>query len=370
MSQRHLRELLSPVRFRNGVEARNRLALAPLTNVQSHADGSLSPEEFTWLERRARGGFGVIETCAVYVSREGKAWAGELGADTDEKLPGLTRLGNALRANGALGIVQLFHGGARANRTVTGLQPVSASTWHEDTPGFEAPRPATEKDLQGFVTAFRDAAVRVERAGFHGIELHGAHGYLLCQFLSRTMNSRTDGWGGDLVGRARLLRECTKAIRNSTRSNFVVGVRLSPEDYGNVRGLDLDESVSVAQWLCEDGIDFVHLSLWNARKNTIKYPDRHALTVFREALPPEVPLIAAGEIWTRADAEHVLSLGADIVSLGRAAIVNPDWPLEARDPLWQPRRPPLSPDEFARREVSPRFVEYLRRWRNFVTTPE
>ncbi len=360
-------DLLSPVRFRNGVEARNRVALAPLTNLQSHDDGSLSDEEFRWLDRRAQGGFGVVETCAAYVDRGGRAWEGELGIDDDARLPGLTRLGRALGERGALGLVQLFHGGVRASSKTTGRQPVSASSWDEDTPGFERPRAATTEEVQGFVTSFRDAALRAQAAGFHGVELHGAHGYLLCQFLSRTMNPRDDGWGGDLEGRARLLRECMRAVKSAARPEFIVGVRLSPEDYGFARGLDLDEVVTVAKWLCDDGADFIHLSLWDARKNTRRYPDRHAVPMFREALPPEVPIVAAGHVWTRDDAEHLLGLGADLVALGRSGIVNPDWPTQAAAPTWSPRRPPLSPAEFAAREVSPRFVEYLRRWKDFVS---
>lgn len=359
-------DLLSPVRFRNGVEARNRVALAPLTNTQSHADGSLSDDEFRWLVRRAQGGFGVVETCAAYVSRGGRAWEGELGVDADEKLAGLARLGNALREAGAVGLVQLFHGGVRAGSKTTGAQPVSASSWTEETPDFETPRAATAEEVDGFVADFTRAAVRAEQAGFHGVELHGAHGYLLGQFLSATMNRRDDAWGGDLAGRARLLRECLRSIRAAVRPDFVVGVRISPEDYGQAKGLDLDENLTLARWLCDDGADFLHLSLWDIRRNTRKYPDRHALPMFREVVPAEVPLVVAGHVWTRADAGWALAHGADLVALGRSGILNPDWPREVVDPAWEPARPPMSPEDFVRRDVSPRFVEYLKKWKNFV----
>lgn len=354
------------MRFRNGVEARNRVSLAPLTNLQSHADGSLSDEEFRWLLRRARGGFGVVETCAAFVSRDGRAWEGELGVDDDAKLPSLTRLGNAIREAGAVGLVQLFHGGVRAGSKTTGVQPVSASSWTEETPDFEVPRAATQDDIERFVGAFTRAAVRSEAAGFHGVELHGAHGYLLGQFLSRTMNPRDDGWGGDLVGRARLLRSCLQSIRAAVRPDFVVGVRVSPEDYGQAKGLDLDEMVAVTRWLCDDGADFIHLSLWDVARNTRKYPEKHAIPLFREALPPEVPIVAAGHVWTPAEAQSLLDRGADMVALGRSGILNPEWPLEARDPAWEPARPPMAAEELVRRDVSPRFVDYLRKWKNFV----
>src|SRR5512134_455186 len=119
--------LFEPLVFRTGFSARNRIVLAPLTNKQSHADGSLGDDELRWLSSRADGGFGVVMTCAAHVSRDGQGWAGELGAFDDALLPGLTRLASALRHRGAASILQMFHGGMRADQTVTGLVPWSAS---------------------------------------------------------------------------------------------------------------------------------------------------------------------------------------------------------------------------------------------------
>src|SRR4029077_13813122 len=129
---------------------------------------------------------------------------------------------------------------------------------------------------------------------FEGIELHGAHGYLLSQFLSATYNRRDDRWGGSLEHRARLLREPPRAVRAAVPAGFVVGVRLSPEDRGNARGLDLDESLQVARWLADDGADFIHLSLWDATRNTAKRPSEHPLPLFRDAVPRDVALVACG----------------------------------------------------------------------------
>lgn len=340
--------------------------LAPLTNGQSEPDGTLGDDELRWLARRAAGGYGVITTCAAYVARDGKAWAGELGVDDDRGLSGLRTLAAAVHEHGALGLVQLFHGGVRATRAESGEQPWSASSWREDAPGFEPPRAATEDDLARVIAAFAAAARRCADAGLDGVEIHGAHGYLPSQFLSRVFNCRDDRWGGTLEGRARLLRELVRAVRAATPAGFVVGVRLSPEDFGHAKGLDLDENVEVARWLCDDGIDYLHLSLWRAERPTVKRPDEHALTVFRAALPAAVPLVAAGAIWTAAEALAAIERGAAAVALGRAAIVNPDWPRLAREPAWEPRRPPLSPAAYADLAVSPRFVGYLRSFRNMV----
>ena len=347
--------------LRCGVVVPNRVALAPMTNGQSLADGQLGEDEYAWLARRVDGGFGMIETCAAHVSQDGKAWAGELGTDRDDDLPGLTRLAARIQQRGAVGIVQLFHGGVRASSKVSGQPVWSASSWREDAPDFEVPRVATEADIVRVIGRFADAAARAQAAGFDGVELHGAHGYLLGQFLSRTMNP-----GVELAGRARLIRDVMRAVRARCGARFAVGVRLSLEDRGQARGLDLDESLCVARWLADDGADFIHASLWDIRAMAAKRPDAHPIPLLREALPREVAVSACGSIWTHADATFAFERGADMIALARAAIVHPDWPRLARDPSWQPRRPPFTRAELLDRAVSPVFIGYLTRWKNFV----
>ncbi|HTJ41028.1 MAG TPA: NADH:flavin oxidoreductase [Kofleriaceae bacterium] len=360
--------LFEPLVFRGGAVAPNRVFLAAMTNGQSLPDGRLGDDELRWLARRADGGFGVIATCAAHVAQDGKSWAGELGVHDDGCVPGLARLAERVQDGGALGMVQLFHGGVRAPSWISGSQPWSATSFVEDAPGFEVPRAASAADIARVIDQFAAAARRCARAGWRGVELHGAHGYLLCQFLSRTMNTRDDEWGGAAIERrARLIREVMRAVRAAAPAPFVVGVRLSPEDFGQAKGLDLDESVQVARWLVEDGADFIHLSLWRAHEMTKKDPQRHAVEIFRAALPASVKIAVAGALWTRADADAMLARGADAIALARAAIANPDWPRRAIDPSWEPRRPPLSAAELMERALSPVFVGYMRRWKNFVS---
>jgi 2,4-dienoyl-CoA reductase-like NADH-dependent reductase (Old Yellow Enzyme family) len=358
--------LYEPLTLQSGLVVANRVAVAAMTNGQSLADGSLGDDELQWLARRADGGFGMVATCAAYVALDGKAWDGQLGVDRDDEVPGLARLAARLRGAGAAAIVQLFHGGVRATRRLTGEQVWSASTWEETGKSFEVPRPAVIADLERVIGQFADAAARAQRAGFDGVELHGAHGYLLSQFLSATMNPRDDGWGGDLVGRARLVREVARAVRARCGPRFTLGVRLSFEDFGYARGLDLDDNLQVARWLADDGVDFIHASLWDAAAMSKKRPADHVLTLARAALPRAVRVIAAGSIWTPAEAGAVLARGADMVALGRVAIVEPDWPRRARDPAFEPLRPPLTRAQLHDRAVSPVFVQYLSRWKNFV----
>lgn len=351
--------LLEPVTFPSGLVAKNRVALAPMTNQQSNADGSLSDDELAWLRRRARGGYGTVMTCAAHVSADGQGWPGELGVFDDRLQPGLQRLAQTLRADGAASIVQIFHGGVRADTKASGLPTLSSSA-------AEGARAATEEDLERVIRDFGQAARRVEAAGFDGVELHGAHGYLFTQFLSSTQNQRSDQWGGSLENRARLLLRAFDEVRKHTSRKFTVGVRLSPENFGNAKGLDLDESLQVTRWLAERELDFLHLSLWEALRNTTKRPDEHALPLFRSVVGPKVPLFVAGKIWTRAEAEQLLALGADGVALGRSGILNPDWPLQIASPTFEPLRPPVTIDQLRSLDLSPPFAEYMRRWQGFV----
>ncbi|ATB47726.1 NADH:flavin oxidoreductase [Corallococcus macrosporus] len=354
-------DLFAPLELRKKVIAPNRIWLAPLTNTQSHPDGSLSDAELRFLAMRADGGFGLVETCATHVAQDGKAWQGEMGVHDDAMLPGLKRLAERIHQGGALLSAQLFHGGLRANAEVSQREVWSASAYDSD--GLRC-REATEADIEGVITAFADAARRCADAGFDAVELHGAHGYLLSQFLSTVFNRRKDRWGGSLENRWRLLQETVRAVKHAAPS-LVLAVRISPEDAGQAKGLDLDESLDVARMLQREGVDILHLSLWKAALNTRKRPDQHATPLFRQAVGPDMRIVVAGEVRTREDAEAQLARGADAVAVGRAGIANHDWPRRVQRgiPL---QVPPLSPTTLHAEGLSDVFVNYMRNWRDFV----
>jgi len=355
-------DLFAPVSLRGSVTAKNRIWLAPLTNMQSHEDGSCSEAEERFLSMRAEGGFGLINTCATFVSQDGKAWPGELGAHSDAMIPGLKKLATRIREAGSIGCVQLFHGGLRADQKVSGIQPWSASAYTENETLLA--RQGCLADIDQVIVDFTQAAARCAEAGFEAIELHGAHGYLLSQFLSQTYNQREGAWGGALEHRARLIREVTRAVRKSA-PNLALIVRLSPEDFGQTKGIDIDETVQVAKWLVEDGVDVLHLSLWRAGHNTTKYPDVHPTAFFREQLGGTVKIVVAGGIWSREEAEAQLALGADAVALGRAAIGHHDWPARiARKEVVT--RPPFTAEHLEAEGLSKGFVGYMGKWKGFV----
>lgn len=349
---------MKPITLPCGLEFISPIAFAPLTNVQSHADGTLSEVEFRWLLMRAQGGFEWLSTCATYVSDGGKAWDGQLGISSDAHLEGLTRLAAALREEGAKPFVQLHHGGPMANMAPTG--PIAAMA-------RDGVRQATLDDLLHIKHDFVAAAQRAELAGFSGVELHGANGYLFTNFLSPVDNTRDDAYGDGLAGRALLLRETMRAVRAAVSPHFAVGVRLSPIDLFMARGILLKESLQTAKWLVEDGADFIHLSLQNALCTAPEDPKGpKILSAFRQALPGSVPLLAAGGIWTRADLEEVLEAGADIGVIGTAAIIHPDWPRVSLQAEWTPTRLPFPVAALRAAGVGEGLMGYLMKRPGFV----
>mgnify|MGYP005849421697 CR=1 FL=1 len=363
-------KLYEPYTFKNsGKQAINRIALAPMTNLQSHADGTLSDDEYRWLVRRAKEGFGTIITCAAHVSLDGQGWEGELGIFDDKHIEGLTRLANGIREHKSLSIVQIFHGGARSPQSVIGQQPWSASahTMAISKTPVEV-REGTIEEIENTIEAFVLAAERAYKAGFDGVELHGAHGYLLHQFMSTETNKRNDEWGGSFENRTKFTRTILQKIKAKLPAEFLVGVRISPEDKYTFKGIDFDESLQFAKLLAEDGADFIHISPWDALKKPEKYLhlDKTMIEYFRAALPADVAIMVAGEIWTGVDAEKAIQLGADFVALGKAAIGIPDFPTKAKDPNFIPQKPPYTIEHLQQADLGKEFIEYMKRWQGFV----
>lgn len=354
-------DLFAPLRFPRGPVAPNSFLLAPLTNTQSHPDGTLSDAEHDWLVMRAEGGFGSVMTCAAAVSPSGQGFPGQLGIFADDHLPGLARLAEDLRSSGSLSLVQLQHAGSRSPAELIGDTPVAPSA--DVSTGARA---LTADEIAGVVESFVDSAVRAERAGFDGVELHGAHGYLLCHFLSPTLNQRDDDHGGSLENRSRIFFEIVDGIRDRCGDDFLLGVRLSPERFG----LRLDEVRLVAQALIDTGqVDFLDLSLWDCFKEPeeMKGSGRSLVEVTTDLArrhDPEgrrVPIGVAGKLRTPAESEAVLTTGADFAILGRVAIMHHDYPNRlADDPAWTPLAPPQPASHYEGEGVSPPFLDYLR----------
>jgi 2,4-dienoyl-CoA reductase-like NADH-dependent reductase (Old Yellow Enzyme family) len=311
----------------------------------------LSEIEYQWLVARGRGGFGVVKTCAAYVAGAGRTWIGQLGIASGQHLPGLTRLAQGLRATGTRSLLQLHHGGLRADPGRSG--PLFAPFDDPETGAIAM----SSGDVAQMVEDYVAAAQRAERAGFDGVEVHGAHGFLLAQFLDRR-NQRGDGYGGSLERRMRALVDVLAGIRSATGDDFQVGVRLSPE----AKGSPLDEGREVARQILTGGVvDFVYLSLRDVYA-TSHYEGEDSLLIdaFTGLARGDTVLSVTGHVLSAADAAWCLAKGADVVGVGVGAILHHDFANHAlAAPSFRARPQPVSRDVLRAELVGPAFRDYL-----------
>jgi len=351
--------LTDPLTLRCGATLKNRFILSPLTNLQSHTDGVLSDDEYRWLTMRAIGGFALTMTCAASVQESGVGFPGQLGFHEDRHLDGLTRLAARIKEEGSHAVAQLHHGGLRA---IKGAKAPSA----DEKLKAEA---MTLDEVRESRDHFIAAAARAERAGFDGVELHGAHGYLICSFLSPELNRRDDAYGGDPERRSRFLFELVDGVRAATKPSFSLGVRLSPERWG----LQTLEIRDVAQRLMREcKTDYIDMSLWDVKKE----PQDEALqgrtlaSFFTELDRGDTRLGAAGKIMSAQDARDVIAAGFDFPVLGRAAILHHDFPKRvASDANFTAIATPVSEQYLRDEGLGRAFVQYMRTWKGFVEEP-
>ncbi|MFC4594706.1 NADH:flavin oxidoreductase [Sphingobium tyrosinilyticum] len=352
--------LFEPLKLARGSALKNRLMLAPLTNQQSHADGRLSENEIRWLTMRAAGGFALVMTAAAPVQQIGQGYTGQLGIFDDQHIEGLAQFASAVREKGSISAVQLYHGGERADPELVGT-PVA--------PTYSARNGARALDLDEVEQVredFIEAALRAEKAGCDGVQIHGAHGYILAQFLSPTINQRDDRYGGSLENRARLMLEVIDGIRRRCRPDFQVGLRLSPERFG----MRLAEVRELAGEIMQQGqIDYLDMSLWDVSKDPHEedFQGRSLLSYFTDLPRGEVRLGAAGKIMDAATAAGLIEDGCDFVTIGRAGILRHDFPERARrDPAYTSPPQPITVDHLREEGVTDEFLDYLRTFTGFV----
>lgn len=353
-------QVFSPLALNRLKILKNRLAVAPMTTQQSLPDGRISQAEADWLLRLSEDGFGMVITCAASISDTATAFYRQLSLAHDSVVPELKKVSEGMKKNGSLNLIQLCHGGSRTIEKLTGEKPHSASAYTLPAPGFESPLVLSEDQIAQIVTDFANACVRAENAGWDGVELHGANGYLFTQFISTMTNTRTDAYGGSLENRARLAREVVRACREKVSENFVIGFRLSFEGMGMEKGLDIDENIRIANWLAEDGIDYVHSSQMSHKARSVKYQEVKIVNHLRKHLLSELPLVLAGGINSIEDAEEAMGSGTDIIAVGRPAIGNQKVPayFKRREPL--PCATPFNEQHLRSIGISDHFIDYVK----------
>lgn len=325
--------LLETFEFKNGIELKNRVVMAPMTNFSSNEDGTVSRPELDYYIRRS-GGAGMVITACVYVSRGGKGFAGEFGADHDGLIPSLRELAEAIKGEGAKAVLQIFHGGRQCppEQLVDG-QPVSASDVPAELPGGgqgKAPRPLTDEEITGIIADFGEATRRAIEAGFDGVEIHGANGYLLQQFFSPHSNRREDRWGGDLQKRLAfplaVLRSVKAAVKQHAQGAFLVGYRFSPEE-PETPGITMAETFALIDALTAEGLDYLHASLmelWSLPHRGTE-DSRPRIEQIVDRAGDKAPVIGVGSLYSAADALKSLDSGISLVALGRPLLIEPDW---------------------------------------------
>ncbi len=327
----------------NGIALPNRLVVAPMTRISATPEGVATPAMVDYYAGFARGGFGLIVTEGTYTDRAyAQGYAGQPGLTDIEQARAWRAVTDAVHDAGGRIFAQLMHAGAlsQANRFRDETVGPSAITPKGKQMGvyrgngpYRTPRAIEPHEIDAAIDGFAEAA-RLARdvAGFDGIEIHGANGYLLDQFLTDYTNRRDDAWGGPVGNRIRLAEQTARAVRAAVGDGFPVCIRISQgkvNDFTHKWGEGAEGAEGAATVfgrLAATGIDFLHVTEFEAWQPA--FPgDARTLVQHARLAAPHLPVIANGSLHDPARAQQVLTDGADLIALGRGALANPDWPM-------------------------------------------
>ncbi len=309
--------LFEPYTLNNGVTVKNRLTVAPMTHLASNPDGTISEQERLFLAGRAEN-IGLFITAATLVSPNGKAFHGQPEAIHESQLASLTETANIIKAQQAKAILQLHHGGYKSLPELN-TEIVAPSA-------LNGARALTEQEVQDLVSAFANAADLAIRAGFDGVEIHGANGYLIQQFFSRQSNQRSDRWGDQLAFPLAVVDAVTAIRDKHQRSDFIIGYRFSPEEPGN-KGLTMVDTFALIDALVEKPLQYLHVSLWDFYKKARRGADENRTRIeqIHQRINGKLPLIGVGNLL---NAEQILTAyqtgWAEFIALGKVVMLTPN----------------------------------------------
>ena len=303
----------------------NRLVMPPMSSGKTTKEGRVTDEICDYYGKRADGGYiGLIIVEHAFVSLEGKAHQGQMSIAEDRDISGLQKLTSIIHKGGTKAFAQISHAGSEAPPFVTGCEAVSASEIRSSSGNVS--REMKQEDIEKVISDFTAAAVRAKKAGFDGVEIHSAHGYLLNQFYSPLTNYREDIYGGQhLEGRLRLHLQIIDAIRGEVGSEFPIAIRLGACDYMG-GGTSLQDSVLAAQLFEKAGIDLLDVSggLCGFSRPGVKIPGYFSELSEEIKKHVSVPVLVTGGITDVLEAERLLEEDqADMVGVGRA--IRKDW---------------------------------------------
>jgi len=332
-----------PVKVKAGVTLRNRFVVAPMTTDSSHPDGTATESELSYIGRRAANEFAIGITSCAYVDVAGRAWQG-IGAAGQAHLRSLRAVAEAFQSSGGLAMLQLYDAGRLADpRLVPAADIRAPSAVASSRPGALTPRAMSTGEVHELVEAFGRAAALGLRAGFDGVEIHGANHYAVHQFFSPRSNARTDDWGGSSTERMRFPLAVTAAVREALGQQQLLGYRVSPFE-NETGGYTLDDSVELCVRVRDLGADYIHISMDDFRRNSPMPEDRdwtsgvqtgrHGISpigAIKDAVGPDCSVIASGGIKSLEDAHAALEAGADLIAVGRAVLIDPEWLTKLKD---------------------------------------
>ncbi|HWO96631.1 MAG TPA: NADH-dependent flavin oxidoreductase [Bacillus sp. (in: firmicutes)] len=321
--------------FSKGIELKNRIVMAPMTNFSSNPDGTVSDEEIQYYVRRSKG-VGMVITACTYVTANGKGFHGEFAGDSDEMIPSLRRLATAIKEQGAKAILQMFHGGRMCppelvpNGELVSASAVPAEQGAPASSEGIIPRALSGSEVEAIIRDFGETTRRAIEAGFDGVEIHGANGYLIQQFFSPHSNRREDKWGGSLEKRMAfplaVVDEVKKVVAEHAKESFIVGYRFSPEE-PETPGITMADTLALVDALADKNLDYLHASLmdfWSTPRRGVD-DTRPRIELIQEQAGDRVPIIGVGSIYTADDALKALQSGVPLIALGRELIIDPDW---------------------------------------------
>jgi len=332
---KELKNLFSPIKI-GPMEIGNRIALAPMANYMSDEWGTMTQPQIDFMEARAKGGAGLLIVGSVYVQHPiARFGVGQLGLYDDSLIPGYKRLVEAVKAHGTKIAAQLHHAGRQTTRAaIEGQQPVAPSPIARGGKYSDLPRELSVAEIKEIVELYGETARRCMEAGFDAIELHCAHGYLPCEFMSPFSNKRSDEYGGDLNGRMKFPLELLERVKEVVGDDVPVWCRIIGSELVE-GGLTIDDMKIIAKMLVDAGAAAISVSRGIAPYywTVANYYFDHGYSVpYAEAIRAkvDVPVMTAGRITDPEHAEDILRSGkADVINLGRALITDPEWPKKA-----------------------------------------
>jgi len=307
--------------FLKGINVKNRIVFPPVVCFgYAGGDGLATDRNLEHYSHIARGGPGIIIVEATAVKTDGRLAPCQLGLWSDDQIPGMTKIASAIKHSGAVALVQIHHAGLITNEKVSDIASgPSADVKNPRT------RALTIPEIENICSSFINSAFRAQQAGFDGVELHGAHGYLLNQFASSFFNQRNDEYGGSLESNMKLGVNIIRGIRNKCGQDFIIGYRLG------ANSPSLEDGIAIAKYLEAAGIDLLHVSHGGSMLNLPRTPKGYEYnwivysgTVIKSHV--RLPVIVVNEIRTRERAAWLVENDhADFIALGRPQLADPDW---------------------------------------------